>query len=128
MAELPDKAQALHQFWSGFSLTAYDENSVLTGSDAPAFPYITYSVATDNLDNDVSLSASLWYRSSSWAEISQKADEIAEILYHRHPIQIKGGYMWIKRGSPFAQRMSDPNDNMIRRIYINITVEYLTAY
>ena len=34
----------------------------------------------------------------------------------------------LKRGSPFAQRMSDPNDDMIRSIYINITVEFLTAY
>lgn len=34
----------------------------------------------------------------------------------------------LKRGSPFAQRMSDPNDDMIRRIYINITAEFLTAY
>lgn len=125
---LPDKAQALYQFWSSFGLDAYDESSVPTGSNAPKFPYVTYSVVTDNLGNEVGLTASLWYRSSSWAAISQKAEEIARRLENLPPIAIDGGYMWLKRGSPFAQRMSDPNDDMIRRIYINITAEFLTAY
>ncbi len=125
---LPDKAQALYQFWSSFEWAAYDESSVPTGSSAPEFPYITYSVATDNLGNDVGLTGSLWYRSSSWAAISQKAEEIAKRIENLSPIKIEGGYMWLKRGSPFAQRMSDPNDDMIRRIYINITAEFLTAY
>ena len=124
----PDKAQALYQFWSSFELPAYDENSVPTGDNAPGFPYITYSVVTDNLGNEVGLTGSLWYRSSSWAAISQKADEIAKRLENLSPIEIDGGYMWLKRGSPFAQRMSDPNDDMMRRIYINITAEFLTAY
>lgn len=123
-----DKAQAIHGFWSKFG-TAYDENSVPTGVDAPFFPYITYSVSTDNLGNDVSISGSLWYRSSSWAEISKKALEIERYLYENsEPIKIDGGYLWLKRGSPFAQRMSDPSDDMIRRILINITAEFLTAY
>lgn len=34
----------------------------------------------------------------------------------------------LKSGSSFAQRMSDPNDDMIRSIYVNITAEFLTAY
>ncbi len=125
---LPDKAQALYQFWSSFGLSTYDESSVPTGSNAPKFPYITYSVVTDNLGNNVGLTGSLWYRSSSWAAISQKAEEIAKRLENLSPIKIEGGYMWLKRGSPFAQRMSDSNDDMIRRIYINITAEFLTAY
>lgn len=125
---LPDKVQALYQFWSSFGLLAYDESSVPTGSAAPSFPYVTYRVVTDNLGNEVGLTASLWYRSSSWVAISQKAEEIAKRLENLSPTRIDGGYMWLKRGSPFAQRMSDPNDDMIRRIYINITAEFLTAY
>lgn len=125
---LPDKAQALYQFWSSFGLPAYDESSVPTGDNAPEFPYITYSVVTDNLGNEVGLTGSLWYRSSSWAAISHKSDEIAKKLHDMPPVIIDGGYMWLKRGSPFAQRMSDPNDDMMRRIYINVTAEFLTAY
>ena len=39
-----DKAQALHSFWSGFGLTAYDENTVPDGAQ---LPYITYEVEGD---------------------------------------------------------------------------------
>ena len=34
--------------------------------------------------------------------------------------------VWIKKGSPFAQRMGD-SDDMVRRIYMNIEAEFLTA-
>ena len=120
-----NKAQAIHQFWSMF-LTAYDENTVPTGADAPKFPYITYSLSEDNLDNNVIMHASLWYRSPSWSEIEAKVAEIAATISRREPIPIDGGYVWIKRGSPFAQRGKDQNDDMIRTIHINITTEYLT--
>lgn len=122
------KSEALYQFWAGFGIPAFDENSVPTGDNSPNFPYLTYDAATDNLDNEVSISASLWYRTTSWTEISAKADEISERIYNLMPIKIDGGYLWIKRGQPFAQRMNDPADDMVRRIYINIIAEYLTAY
>ncbi len=68
------KGQAIQKFWESFGLTAYDETSV--PDDAP-FPYITYSVKTDSLDNVVMVNVSLWYRSYSWKEISEKTEEIA---------------------------------------------------
>lgn len=124
-----NKPQAIYGFWSGFGLAAFDETTVPTGDDAPLFPYITFNVVTDNIGNEVGLSGSLWYRSTDWTAIDQKAEEIEKALYDMtSPIKIDGGFLWLKRGSPFAQRMSDPNDDMIRRIYINITAEFLTAY
>lgn len=126
---MADKFKAIQDFWSSFGLQAYDENSVPSGDSAPLFPYITYSASTDSIGNDIPLTGSLWYRSASWAAISQKAAEIERFLYeHNSPIEVDGGYLWIKRGSPFAQRMGDDSDDMIRRIYINITAEFLTAY
>lgn len=120
-----DKAQAVHSFWSGFGLTAYDENSV---PDEAVAPYITYSISTDSLDGRITSYGSLWYKSTSWAEISRKAEEIAEVIAKMLPIKIDNGYVWIMKGTPFAQRMSDPSSDLIRRIYINIDVEFLTAY
>lgn len=120
-----DKGQAIQSFWSGFGLTAYDENTV---PDDATMPYITYSSSTDSLDNPVTMYGSLWYRSSSWAEISQKKDQISEYISSMQPIRIDGGYVWIMKGTPFAQRMSDPSDDLIRRMYININAEFLTAY
>lgn len=123
-----DKAQSIHSFWSGFGLSAYDENTVPTGKDAPNMPYVTYSVTTDSLGSVVQLSGSLWYRSTSWAEISKKADEISEYIgVGGKVLKLDSGYVWVVRGQPFAQRMSDNSDETVRRIYINLQAEFLTA-
>ena len=122
------KAAALYNFWSGFGLPAYEETSVPTGEEAPAFPYITYQVVTDGFGGDVALTASVWYRSESWLEANAKAEEIGEYIGRGgRVIPCDGGAVWLKRGQPFAQSMGDDADNMIRRKYINITAEFLTA-
>ena len=54
------KAAAIYQFWNGFGLTAYEENTV--PHDA-VFPYITYQLVTDSFDREIPLTASIWYRS-----------------------------------------------------------------
>lgn len=120
-----DKAQALHYFWSSFGLPAWDENTV---PESATLPYITYETSTDSFENTISLSASIWYRSMSWTEISRKAEEIAAHIANMYPqtIKIDNGRLYISKGTPFAQRMSDPDKN-IRRILINIEVEFLTA-
>jgi len=122
-----DKAQAIDYFWNSFGLTAYDENSV---PDNATFPYITYAVVTDSFDKPVNLYGSLWYRDTSWRDISRKSDEIARRLYDVKPCLLKldNGYLWLTDGAPFARRMGDPSDNLIKRIYLNIQAEFLTAY
>ncbi len=121
-----DKGQAIQSFWESFDLTAYDENSV---PDDAQMPYITYSVSVGAMDDVQLLSASLWYKSQSWAGITQKAEQIAEYIgYNGKYIKLDNGYMYVYQGSPFYQRMSEPGDDTIRRIYININAEFLTAY
>lgn len=121
-----NKAQALHDFWSSFGWTAYDQYSV---PDNAEYPRITYEVATDSVGQVVPLTANLWTRDSSWEAISLKADEIAEYIGYGHKVvKIDGGYMWVSKGGVFAQRMNDPNDDMVRRVYVSISVEFLTAF
>ena len=121
-----NKAQALHNFWSGFGITAYDETTV---PDNAPFPYITYAVETDSLDNVVLMNASLWYKSYSWAEIQTKAEEIAEAIVKMQPptIELDNGRLYIAKGTPFAQRMSEPSDDTVRRILLNISAEHRPA-
>lgn len=128
-----DKAQAIHNFWSSFEIPAYDETDVPTeGEDGKPIemPYITYSVTTDSIGGIISMSASLWYYSYSWKDISRKAEEIAERIVNMYPPSIKldHGRLYLAKGTPFAQRMSDPEDDKIRRIYLNLQAEFLTAY
>lgn len=121
-----DKAQAIHKFWTGFGLPAFDENTV--PQNAP-MPRITYNVTTDSLGNVVYMSGSIWYRSTSWKEITEKTNDIEKRLGEHGGVvlDLDDGKVWIMKGSPFAQRMSDPDDS-IRRMYINLQVEFLTAY
>lgn len=113
--------QAIHVFWSGFSLTAYDENSV---DEKAVLPYITYSLSYDTFDNQVSMVANLWYQSTSWKAITNKMHEISEgITQGGKVLTTDNGYIWIKRGSPFGQRMGDVENN-IKRMLINVSAEY----
>lgn len=119
------KAAAIYQFWSGFGLTAYEENTVPTDA---AFPYVTYQLVTDSFDREVAATASLWYRSESWTAINAKTEEIARYIGGSGCLlDCDSGFIWLKRGSPFAQNMGDESDNLIKRKYINVTVEYMTA-
>ena len=119
------KAAAIYQFWSGFGLTAYEENTVPTDA---VFPYVTYQLVTDSFDRDVAATASLWYRGESWTAINAKTEEIsAHIGLGGKIIKCDGGRIWIKRGQPFAQSMGDDSDDLIKRKYINIVAEFMTA-
>ena len=123
-----NKAQTIQQFWSSFGLLAIDEQSAYDEKMELPANYITYELQTSNFGDPVSLTASLWYYSTSWKEITEKADEIAEYIgYGGRLLSVDGrGYIWIKLGTPFAQRMATENENY-RRIVLNITVDFLTA-
>ena len=119
------KAAAIYQFWSGFGLTAYEENTV---PEDAVFPYITYQLVTDSFDREVTATASLWYRGESWTDINAKTEEISQTISRGGKIiACDGGAIWMKRGQPFAQNMGDESDGLIKRKYLNITAEFMTA-
>lgn len=122
-----DKTQALNTFWRSFGWPAYDESTV---PDDAGLPRITFNVVTDSLDNGVMMYASLWDKSYSWDSVETKAREIAQAIDEMYPpaIKLDDGRLYITKGSPFAQRMGDSNDDSIRRIYLNLEAEYFTAY
>lgn len=117
-----DKVQALNSFWSQFGWPAYDSSTV---PDSAKLPYITYDVSLDDFDHPVSQVVSLWDRSTSWMNVESMRKDIEAIIERGGAIQqYDNGVIWIKKGSPFAQRMSDPDD-MIRRIVLNIEMEFI---
>ena len=120
------QAAAIYNFLSGFGIPAYAASSVPVDA---AFPYLTYSLVTGGWEEyEQSMSIDLWYRTESEAQPNAKAEEI------RKKIGIGGvilrcdeGAIWLKRGTPWCQSMSDPDDDMIKRRYINLTVEYFVT-
>ena len=118
-----DKEQALNSFWNQFNVTAYDRNTV---PDDASFPRITYEVITDNFGAQNIITASIWDRSTSWKSVTDLLHAIETTLgYGGQTIRYDNGLLWVKRGMPFAQRMNDVDDQ-IRRIALNIEVEYLS--
>lgn len=117
-----DKWQAINTFWNSFSLPAYDEASV---PENASLPYITYQAAVDSLDSPVVLTGDLYYKSTSWTEISQKADEINDALKNGAVLPLDIGFLWLVRGSPFAQRINEDSDTL-KHIYIVLMGEFLT--
>lgn len=122
-----DKWQAQNKFWNGFGIPAYDQTTV---GDNAEMPYITYNAVSSSLDAPVQVTASVWYYSKSWAEISQKVDEMAAIIDSMDSsIPIEGGRLKIRlpKDMAFAQRMGE-EDAFIRRMVINVEMEFLTAF
>lgn len=115
-------AEVLFDFWNSFDLPTYDETSVPAKAQ---LPYLTYETADDGFENEVPLTASLWYRSTSWTDITTKEKQIKSAIGRGGKIlRTDDGALWLKRGTPFAQRMSDTDDS-IRRIVLNVTVEFI---
>lgn len=116
-----DKWKAIQEFWGSFSIPAYDENTV---PDNAEMPYITYEASIGGLGDKITLLASIWYYSTSWAEISQKAEEIKDFIGGGVGVKYNLGRMWVTKGFVFAQRMSEPGSDLTRRIVLNIEVEF----
>ena len=118
-----NKIQALNKFWNSFSWKAYDETSV---PDTVQFPYITYESTNDFFNNEVAVSASLWMKSTSWVTLSAKEKEIADkITRGGIMIHCDEGAFWLMRGTPWAQRMSDSSNDSIRRIVLNLSIQFV---
>ena len=92
------KAAALHQFFSSFGMTAYTVTSV---PEDAVFPYLTYELVVDAWDG-------------------------GEVGPGGKLLPCDGGYVWLKRGSPWCQSLRDEASDSIKRRYLNVTAEFLT--
>lgn len=119
------KAAALQQFFSSFGMEAYPATSV---PEDAIFPYLTYELITSAWEGgEVGLTVNLWFYTTSEAIPNAKADELSQAIGRGGKIlPCDGGYIWLKRGSPWCQSLSDETSPTIKRRYINVTAEYLT--
>ena len=118
------KGAALQAFFSQF-MDAYAASSV---PEDVTFPYLTYELITSALDGgEVGLTVNLWFYTTSEAVPNAKAQELSDAIgYGGVTLPCDGGFIWLKRGSPWCQNLQDDTDPNIKRRYINVTAEYLT--
>lgn len=126
------REQAIFDFWNSFNIPAFEENSVPTGENAPAYPYITYQLVVDNFGGQVQTSASVYDRDknnySALFQVLQKTAEIRKKI-SRGGIMLAfdNGVVWLKPNTPFSQIMGDSEDNAVRRAYLNMTAEFISV-
>lgn len=119
------KGAAIQQFFESFGISAYTASSV---PDDAVFPWLTYELITSAWEGgEVGMTVNLWYYTESEAAPNAKAQEISEaISVGGKVLKCDGGYIWLKRGSPWCQSLTDDTDSNIKRRYLNVTAEYLT--
>ena len=132
-----NKQQAYSAFWNGFGVLAFEENSAPTSdvlkqlaaaAGKPTDIYITYQVLVDDLDGKVFPTASIWSKSSSWEKADTLSNTISSRIEAMSTIKLDNGRMFITKGSPFAQHMGDEGDQTIKRIILNLGIEFLTQF
>ena len=119
------KEEALYSFWSLFGFPAYDELSV-PSEDRNVYPRITYSVGTDSYGSNVPLTASIWTRGTSWTEADRINQTIANAIGYGVKIPYDGGGMIIRKGRGFSKRMGDDDDELVKRYYLLVNVQYIS--
>lgn len=110
-----------NSFMQAFPSTAVPEDVV--------FPWMTYELVTGSWESgEVGLTVNLWFKTESEAIPNAKAQELSDLIgMGGTVIPCDGGYIWLKRGAPWCQSLADEADSTIKRRYINISAEYLTA-
>lgn len=118
------KEAALQSFFENF-LPSYAASAV---PDDVEFPYLTYELITSAWEEgEVGLTVNLWYYTTSEAAPNAKAREMSEYIgLGGVQVPCDGGTIWLTRGSPWCQSLTDSADAQVKRRYINITANYNT--
>ena len=118
------KGAALQAFFSQF-MDAYAASAV---PDDVTFPYLSYELITSAWDGgEVGLTVNMWFRTTSEKEPNAAVDRLSKAIgLGGVQLPCDDGVIWLKRGSPWAQSLTDETDKTIKRRYINVTAEYLT--
>lgn len=120
------KGAALQAFFESI-LPAYALSAV---EEDVTFPYLTYELITSAWEGgEVGITVNMWFYTTGEAGPNEKANELSKAIgYGGKLLKCDEGYIWLKRGTPWCQNLSDETDRNIKRRYINVTAEYLTEY
>ena len=109
-------AKALKTFVSSFGLPAYTVESV---PDDVAVPYLTYPFTEPEWRQKATFYIQGWYRSSTNADLLEKADEILQSVGTGKTITTDSGYLVIYPDTPLVQLNVDGD---FRSFYINLSI------
>ena len=125
--------QALYAFWSQFSYGGKPIPAYLQGHvpEDAAFPYITFDVASGRAFATSVVTATVWCRAESGANVNAQRAAILDSIDRALPegdlrIDIPGGFVMLRRGSgDFHNYITDEDD---KSVVGGVTRCELTAY
>ena len=109
-------AKALKEFVGGFGLPAYTVQSVPKDVQVP---YLTYPLTEPEWNQKATFYIQGWYRSTSNADLTAKADQIISEIGTGITISTESGYLVIYPESPLVQLIVDGD---YRSFYINLSI------
>lgn len=109
-------AKALKTFFGNFGLPAYTVESV---PKDVTVPYLTYPLNEPEWNQKTSFYVQGWYRTTSNAQLSAKADEIISAIGIGITLKTDSGYLVIYPESPLVQMIVDGD---YRSFYINLSI------
>ena len=118
------KGAALQSFFDSI-MTSYASSAV---PEDATLPYLTYRLTPRAWNGGaVGLTVNMWFRTTSEKEPNAAVDKLSKAIGLGGVfLHCDDGVIWLKRGSPWAQSLTDATDKTIKRRYINVTAEYLT--
>lgn len=117
--------KALYDFWSSFGLPAYPENNVPYSEDGltPVEPpYITYRVVRPEWRSQVSTYARVWYKDTSFKDISEKVDEIESRIGEGVMLPTDNGFLLLFKDINFCQ-YEPTDDSRLKVAYLSLIEE-----
>ena len=121
------KDRALYEWFQQFGMPFYPTTSLPPAKEL-TFPYGTYEPIFSNFGDEVYPTVNMYFLTESEVIPNKAVDEFSKAIGNGGVfIECDTGSMWIKRGSPFAQSILDPDNQNIKRRLISIAIEFLTT-
>lgn len=122
-------AKALNAFFCGFGIPAFTEYDVPDKfpdehgeMQTVKPPYITYQLVEPDWRDGATMYARIWYRSTTYADVLAKADEIRSAIGEGISLPTYGGAVYLVPGTPFSQNMPMEGDDTLKVVYINLFI------
>lgn len=116
-------AKALYTFWGSFGIPAYIEDNV---PDDAVMPYLTYRLIEPVWQSFASTYVRLWYRDTSYINISRKIDEIKNTIDEGITIPTEDGCIALFPDELFSQ--FEPSGQIdIKLAYLSLIQHSITS-
>ena len=124
-----DKLATLQSFFSSF-LKSYEETSIFSQPERPAFPYLTYEGVDSSYDEGlIPMNFTIWYREGSWVNAVSMAKQISRAIPSQGlKLQCDDGYILIYKSFPFSRRMGDDSDDLIKKIVFDLDIRFYSVF